>query len=182
MTYAASSNPLIPADYDIIWSAVVLVILGFFFTKYLLPKLNAVLDERIAKIEEGLSLAEQAKADAAQARETRDAEIAAARQEAAGIREKANHEGAQILSESRQQAAAEATRILTQAQRQIEAERTAAVVSLREEIGGLATDLAGKIVGETLAEDARQSRVIDRFLDELETGIGVESNVGSKES
>lgn len=183
MTYASDTpNPLLPADYDIIWSFVALVILGVFFTKFLLPRLNSVLDERISKIEEGLNLAEQAKADAEEARATRDSEIAAARQEAANIRDQANNEGSQILAESREQASAEATRILTQAQRQIEAERTAAVVSLRDEIGGLATELAGKIVGEALAEDARQSRVVDRFLDELEATMGQESAAEAKES
>ena len=35
-------------------------------------------------------------------------------------------------------------------------------------MGKLATDLAGKLVGESLEDHARQSRTIDRFLDELE--------------
>jgi F-type H+-transporting ATPase subunit b len=41
-------------------------------------------------------------------------------------------------------------------------------VSLRAEVGTLATELASKIVGESLEDSARQSRVVDRFLDELE--------------
>jgi F-type H+-transporting ATPase subunit b len=36
-------------------------------------------------------------------------------------------------------------------------------------VGTLATDLAGRIVGESLEDDARQRRVVDRFLDELES-------------
>ena len=66
-------------------------------------------------------------------------------------------------------AAAESARISEQARVQIEAERQAAVVSLRAEVGTLATDLASRIVGESLADDARSSRVIDRFLADLET-------------
>ncbi|HLV57212.1 MAG TPA: F0F1 ATP synthase subunit B, partial [Actinotalea caeni] len=62
-------------------------------------------------------------------------------------------------------------RIIETAHRQIEAERAAAVVSLREEVGGLATELASRIVGESLADEARQSRVIDRFLEELDAGL-----------
>jgi len=42
------------------------------------------------------------------------------------------------------------------------------VASLRSEVGTLATTLAGRIVGESLDDDARQSRVVDRFLSELE--------------
>ena len=40
--------------------------------------------------------------------------------------------------------------------------------SLRAEVGTLATELASRIVGESLADQARQSRMVDRFLDELE--------------
>jgi F-type H+-transporting ATPase subunit b len=66
-------------------------------------------------------------------------------------------------------AKAEAARISEQAQAQIAAERQAAVTSLRSEVGTLATELAGKIVGESLNDDARAARVVDRFLADLET-------------
>lgn len=164
----AEQNILLPATYDLVWSAFVLVVLGFFFIKFLLPKMNVILDERAEKIEGGLAKAEQVQAEAAAAKAERDAELAAARGEAATIRERASSEGEQIKAEARTKAQEEAARILSTAQRQIEAERTAAVVSLRSDIGSLATDLAGRIVGESLADDARQGRIIDRFLDELD--------------
>ena len=49
------------------------------------------------------------------------------------------------------------------------AERTAAVSSLLTEIGGLATTLAGRIVGESLDDDARARRTVDRFIADLES-------------
>ena len=51
---------------------------------------------------------------------------------------------------------------------QLEADRKAASSALRQDVGKLATELAGKLVGESLEDHARQSRVIDRFLDDLE--------------
>jgi len=42
-------------------------------------------------------------------------------------------------------------------------------VSLRSEVGTLATTLAGRIVGESLNDDQRAARVVDRFLADLET-------------
>ena len=72
------------------------------------------------------------------------------------------------MSESKDQAVQEAGRINENAQRQIESERKAAEVALRNDVGTLATELASKIVGESLTDVARQSRVVDRFLDELE--------------
>lgn len=161
----------IPPTYDWLWSLIVTVVIGFFFYKYLLPKMNAILDERSAKIEGGIALAEKVQAEAAQAKAETAAELEEARSAAAGIKEEASNDGAAIVAEARTKAQAEAARIVEAAHRQIEAERASAVVSLREEIGGLATELASKIVGESLADDARQSRVIDRFLDDLDRDL-----------
>lgn len=172
-------NPLLPAGYDLLWSLVVTLLLGFFFFKYLLPKLNAILDERAAKIEGGLLLAQQVQAEAAEAKAEKDRELAQARREAAGIREEAVSDGGQIVADARSRATSEAARIVENAQRQIDAERQAASVSLRSEVGGLATELASRIVGESLADDARQSRVIDRFLAELDASVAAPAAAGA---
>ena len=160
-------NLLIPAVYDLVWSAIVLAIIAFAFYKFVLPKFRAVLDERSDKIQGGIAKAESAQAEAQAALERNNAELAAARAEAGRIREEARTEGAAIVAEHRERASAEAERILATAQRQIEAERQQASVSLRAEVGTLATQLASRIVGESLEDEARQSRVVDRFLDEL---------------
>lgn len=159
---------LIPADYDIIWSLVVAVIIGIAFYRLVLPKFTAVLDERTEKIEGGLAKAENAQAEAAAALAEYHQQLAEARAEAGRIREEARTEGNAIVADLRQKASDDAARILENAQRQIEAERQQAAVALRAEVGTLATELASRIVGEALADSARQSRVIDRFLDELE--------------
>ncbi|HCX86366.1 MAG TPA: F0F1 ATP synthase subunit B [Micrococcales bacterium] len=158
----------LPASYDIVGSLIVTAILAFFFFKYLMPKMTALLDERAAKIEGGIEHAAKVQAEAEAAKAERDAELVAARQEAARIREGATGEGAEIVTEAKAKAQTEAQRIVENAHRQIEAERQSAVVSLRADIGSLATELASRIVGESLADDARQSRLVDRFLDELD--------------
>jgi len=134
----------------------------------LLPGLTKVLDERTAKIEGGIARAEEVQAAADEALVEQKRVLDEARHEAARLREEAQVEGVAILAEARARAQAEANRIVETAQRQIEAERQHAVVSLRSEVGALATELASRIVGESLRDDARQSRVIDRFLDELD--------------
>ena len=62
---------------------------------------------------------------------------------------------------------------------QIEAERQQAVTSLRAEVGALATSLAGRIVGESLDDEARQRRVVERFLADLETQPSVDGAHGN---
>ncbi len=63
---------------------------------------------------------------------------------------------------------AERERIIASANAQIEADRQQALTTLRAEVGSLAVELASRIVGESLADEARQSRMVDRFLGELE--------------
>ncbi|GAA4416643.1 F0F1 ATP synthase subunit B [Georgenia halophila] len=161
-------NPLLPADYDIIWSLVAVAIIAFFMVKYAVPRLTQVLDERAEKIEHGLTQADRAEKAAAEAEKRIAAELNEARREAAEVRERAQEEGKQIVAEARDKAQAEADRVTENATRQIEADRQAAQISLRADVGMLASELASRIVGESVNDQALQSRVIDRFLDELD--------------
>jgi F-type H+-transporting ATPase subunit b len=68
----------------------------------------------------------------------------------------------------RAKAQEEASRITAGARAAIEAERQQAMNALMQEVGSIATALASKIVGESLEDQARQSRVVDRFLEDLE--------------
>lgn len=162
-------NPLLPAAYDLVWSTVVAVFIGVAFYRYVMPRFTEVLDARTAKIEGGMAKAEQAQAEAAAALSEYRQQLADARAEASRIREDARAEGQQIVTEAKAKATEDAARIVENAQRQVHAERTQAAVALRAEVGALATDLASRIIGESLADEARQSRVIDRFLDEIES-------------
>jgi F-type H+-transporting ATPase subunit b len=173
-----TTNILMPHTYDIVWSLVIVVIVGLVFYRYVLPKFQAVLDERTAKIEGGIAKAEQVQEEAAKALAEYHEQLAQARAEAARTREEARAEGTAIVAELRVKANEEASRIVEAAHRQIEAERQSAAVSLRTEVGELATELASKIVGESLTDAARQSRVIDRFLDDLEESETVQATSG----
>lgn len=170
-----SNVPIIPKPYDLLWSTVIFVVIVVVFMRILLPKLQKVLDERADLIEGGISKAEKAQAEAAAALEEYTAQLTEARAEAARIREDARSEATQILSDSRTKASDEAERIASTAQKQIDAERQQAVVSLRNEVGSLATELASKIVGEALADDARQQRLVNGFLDDLESTVKAEA-------
>lgn len=161
-------NPLIPEVYDIIWSAVVFIVILFFFWKIVLPKMQKLLDDRAEAIEGNIAKADDAQRKAEAALEQYTAQLASARAEASQIREQARGEGQKILAELKAQASAEVSRINANAQAQIEAERQAAVVSLRSEVGTLAIDLASGVIGESLADDAKASAIVDRFLAELE--------------
>jgi F-type H+-transporting ATPase subunit b len=136
--------------------------------KLLMPRITKTLAERTELIEGGLARSEEAQAEAKDLLDQYREQLADARHEAARMRQEANEQGAQIIAEMREQAQAESRRITEAAQAQIAAERQQALNSLRTEVGTLATELASRIVGESLTDEARQSRMVDRFLAELE--------------
>src|SRR5215469_9465999 len=169
---ASSPNPLVPN-----WVEVIVGAIGFFIVfgalwKILLPRITKTLQERTDAIEGGIERAARAEAEAERLAEEYRAQLAEARHQAAQVREQSREEGAQIIAQLREQAQAESARIMQAAQAQIAADRQQAFASLRAEVGTLAVELASKIVGESLADEARQSRVVDRFLAELETTQG----------
>ena len=161
-------NPLVPQTAEIVIALITFGVLYWFVVKFVVPRFEQAYAERTAAIEGGIEKAEQAQAQAAAALEQYQAQLADARGEASQIRDQARTQGAAILAEMREQAQAEADRLVANAHTQIEAERVAALTSLRSEVGTLATELAEKIVGESLTDDERQQRVIDRFLADVE--------------
>lgn len=165
---AGAPNPLIPAWYDILWSAVCFIIILFVFWKFALPKMKAMLDKRAEAIEGNIAKADEAQRKAEAALEEYTTQLAEARKEAGEIREAAREDGKKIVAEAKDTASAEASRITAAAHTQIEAERQSAMVSLRSEVGTLALDLAGGVIGESLSEDAKAKGVVDRFLADLE--------------
>jgi len=161
-------NPLLPAWYDIVWSSVCFIIILFIFWRVALPRLKKMLDERSAAIEGNIAKADDAQRRAEAALAEYTAQLSDARKEAGEIRDAARDDGKQIVAEAKDTATAEAARLTASAHAQIEAERQAALVSLRSEVGTLAIDLAGGVIGESLSDDTRAQGVVDRFLAELE--------------
>ena len=167
---ATSTNPLLPSPAELIIGILCFVVVFGLLGRMLLPRIIKTLNEREDAIQGGINRADEAQAEAQAVLQQYRAQLDDARHEASRIREEAHEQGAQIIAEMRERAEAEARRITEAAQSQIEAERQQALISLRAEVGALATELASRIVGESLADTARQARMVDRFLDEIEAG------------
>jgi len=142
-----------------------------------MPRISTTLEERTDKIEGGLRRAEEAQAEANRALEQYRAQLAEARHEASRLREEAREQGAQIKAELRAEGEAERQRIVQAAHAQLDADRQQAISALRAEVGALAVELAGRIVGESLEDEARQRRTVDRFLAQLEEQPGDSAGV-----
>jgi F-type H+-transporting ATPase subunit b len=165
---AVEENILLPHASEMVVGGIAFFIVFFALWRFLLPRLKKTLEDRTEAIEGGLARAEETQAEAAQTLAEYKEQLAEARHEAARLREEARQQGAAIIAEMREEAQAESKRITAQAHQQIEAERKQAVATLRADVGRLAVDLASRVVGESLEDEARRRRTVDRFLAELE--------------
>lgn len=165
---AAGDNNFLVPDATFIAELVAFALILWVLAKWVVPPINKAMTDRQEKIRTQFDDLEQAKADAEAAEHKYESQFTEARHEAARIREEAREQGAQIVAEMRQQAQADAERITAAAHAQIEVERAQAYQQLRAEVGGVATSLAGRIIGESLEDDGRQRRTVERFLDDLE--------------
>lgn len=161
-------NPVVPHLSELILGLVAFLILLWLLKKYAVPRFEKLYEERASKIEGGIEKAEKAQAEAEQALAQYRAQLAEARTEAAKIRDDARVEAEQIKEDLRQQAQEEARRIVAQGEAQLQAQRAQIVAELRADLGRHAIDLASRIVGESLEDEARRRGTVDRFLDELE--------------
>jgi len=165
---AGELNPLVPHTSEIIVGFIAFTLLYLVLRSKVVPMFEKAFAARTEAIQGGMEKAEKAQRDAQVALEQYTAQLSDARGEAQKIREEARVQGAAIIEDLRSKAQEEAARITAAATASIEAERQQAITSLRNEVGSLATELASKIVGEALDDQVRQSRIVDRFLDDLE--------------
>ena len=165
---AEEVSPLVPHTAELIVGFIAFSLLFLVLRKAVVPKFEKAFSDRTNAIQGGIERAEKAQLEAQRALAQYNEQLSSAREEAQTLREEARVQGAAIVDELRAKAQEEASRITAAAHASIEAERQQAVTSLRNEVGALAVELASKIVGEALEDQARQSRIVDRFLDDLE--------------
>jgi F-type H+-transporting ATPase subunit b len=167
-----TTTPIWPAASELVLGTICFVVVFGVLGRLLIPRISKTLNEREDAIEGGINRADEAQSEAQAVLAQYRAQLEDAKHEASRLREEAREAGAQIIAEMRVRAEAEARRITEAAQAQIEAERQQALISLRAEVGSLAVELASRVVGESLTDQARQSRMVDRFLEGIEAQSG----------
>jgi F-type H+-transporting ATPase subunit b len=154
---------------EVVGFLVVLFVLG----RWILPVINKGMTQSQNAIREQLEEAEEAKKRLAASQEEYEKALAEARKEAEKLQERAEAQAEEILAEMREQAEVEARRVVEQAHQQLEADRQQTLNELQSTVGRLTAELAERIVVDALDDDARQGRIIDRFLEAIEEGTRV---------
>jgi F-type H+-transporting ATPase subunit b len=172
LTYLAAEsehNPIVPIWQEIVVGFVAFGVLAYILMKFVFPRMEATFQARVEAIEGGIKKAEDAQAEAARLLEQYRTQLAEAQTEAARIRDEARADAEGIRRDVLAKAAEERDRIIAAGRESLAAERQTIIHQLRTEVGTLAVDLASRIVGESLADEARQRGTVERFLDGLET-------------
>jgi F-type H+-transporting ATPase subunit b len=166
---AETPNPVIPIWQELVLGLIAFGVLYFVLAKYVFPRMEVTFKARVDAIEGGIKRAEERQAEANALFEQYRQQLAEARTEAALIRDQARADANGIREEILTQAREESDRIIAAGREQLTAQRASILRELRQEMGELAVDLASRVVGESLADEARERGTIDRFLSELET-------------
>jgi len=125
---------------------IVFLILVWFTMKFVWPPITAALDERAKKIADGLSAADKAKAESAAAAKTIQAELSAAKDDAAKRLSDAERLGQQLIEEAKSRASEEGAKIVAAAKAEAEQESMKAREALREQVALLAVKGAEQIL------------------------------------
>jgi F-type H+-transporting ATPase subunit b len=162
----SEAKDLYPKLAELILGALGFAILFFFMWKWVLPRLNQMLDERRDKIQGDLERAEQTRGEADQLLADYRQQLSGAREEANRIIEEARKTAESMRKDLVARAEQENQAILARAQEEIRAERDRVFQELKSQVAELSLTLAGRVVGEELDRD-RHLRLVDQYIAEL---------------
>lgn len=165
---AEAPNPILPIWEELVIGSIAFGLLAFVMLKYVWPMFERTYQARVEAIEGGIKRAEEAQSQANELLEQYRQQLAEARTEAATIRDEARADAASIKDDILAAAREERDRIIAAGREQLAADRQSLLTELRAELGSLSVELASRIVGESLADEARKRGTVDRFLAELE--------------
>ena len=160
---------LYPHAAELIVGAVAFAIIFFFMWKWVFPRVNALLEERRAKIQGELEKAETTRVEADKMLVDYRAQLANARDEANRIIEESRRTADQLRVDLQAKAEQESQQVVARAQEEIRAERDRVFQELRSQVGEIAVELAGKVVGQSL-DKATHERLIDEYIDQVASG------------
>jgi F-type H+-transporting ATPase subunit b len=155
----------------ILWHLVNFAILLFVLSRYVFPRVLAMLDERAARIKESLERAEETRRMQAEMEEQRRAVLDEARREAAAIHERTRETVAAYAEQLRREAEEAAAAIRTRAEADAASIRAQAAAEVRQQVADLAIAAAERVIRGSL-DGARQRELVQEFLATAPAGNG----------
>jgi F-type H+-transporting ATPase subunit b len=157
---------LYPHADELIVAAIGFILIFVFMSKFAIPRINKVLEERRERIQGEMEKAETTRVEADSILEQYRQQLANARDEANRIIEEARQTAEGVRKELTDKAERDAQGIVQRAQEEIRAERDRVFADLKSQVGELSVELATRVVGESLDRE-RQLRLVEQYIEEL---------------
>ncbi|MDP9299465.1 MAG: F0F1 ATP synthase subunit B [Actinomycetota bacterium] len=165
----SDKKDLYPQASELIVGAIAFAILFYFMWKWVVPRVNTLLEERRAQIQGQLEAAEQTRQQAERELAEYRKQLANARDEANRIIEEARETAEQFRRDIQAKAEEESRNIVARAQDEIRAERDRVFNELRAQVADIAVTLAGRVVGAELDTKSHE-RLIDEYIEQVASG------------
>ena len=163
-----AANPLIEVRLGLmVWTIVCFGITFFFLKKVAFGRIQAVIDERRAKIRRSIDEAEKARNEARRLLEEHRALIGQARGQAEQILAEARKVAESMARRVKEETEADRHRRLEETKRQIEAETQRALHQIRAEVAELTLIATSKVTGKVL-DDSDHKRLIEDAISDLD--------------
>jgi F-type H+-transporting ATPase subunit b len=161
-----AKNPILPDVAELIYGTIAFLIVFALLAKFAFPALGKMLSERSDKIQGSLERAEQSRVAAEKELAEYRTQLAGARDEANRIIEESRRTAEQLRRDLQAKAEQEAQATVTRAQEEIRAERDRVFQDLRAQVGVIAVELAGRVVGQSL-DPGTHKRLIDEYIEQV---------------
>ena len=152
----------------VFWMFVVFVLLCLLLGKFAWPAIIKMMSERADLIDKGVAYAQEAKQHMDNAKAEADKFILDAKKQQSEILREAARMKAQIIEDAKEAATLEAKKVMDAANVAIEQSRKASEMQLRQEVSAYALDIAEKVIRKNLADDAAQTSLVNKLLNEVE--------------
>lgn len=162
---------LVVHPFWVVASIVNFLLLLFLLRRYLWGPINAVLEERAAKIREGLAVGEENRRERERIIAESEALLTKARQEAQAIAERTTKVAEEAANDIVAKTRADAARLLERARAEADQMYRQQLAELRSEIAGLAVLAARRILEKEIDEEAHR-RLVEETVQEAAPQMG----------
>lgn len=160
-------NPFQPSPGLVFWTTLLFFLFWWMMSKFAFGPISKALAKRENDIQESMDAAKTAKEEMANLKAENEKLLAEAREERAKLLKEAKETKNQIIAEAKENAKSEASRIMTQANQDIENQKKAAMMEVKNEVGSLALDIAGKVIKRELKGNSEQESFVNTLVDDL---------------
>ena len=162
---------LFTPDFGLVfWMFVGFAILFLILWKFAWPVIIKSVDNRATLIDKGVEYAQNAKLQLDNAQQEHDKIVVEARIKQADILREADRLKTQIVEEARNEAKTAAQKEMEAARQSIAQQQKQAEIQLRQQLGQLVLDVAGRVVRTNIDNSEAQSKLVNTYLDEIENG------------